>query len=637
MRFNNRTQLVFLISRVFNRHCSTEVRWFYAADVPLKKPFESSYKPKLAPKKFIPFSHNDSERLERFYQLNKEYSLPISVNEDYLFEVSLNTRQLMPSYWEGPIYEVRRGEWFNSDNMPLDENLVREIENYILQCDEGHDLFKLEGDYEEGKYVLFVGDKKTEAILIPELYGGSLQLSLLRNNNFMPIGFSKVSKGYSEQRHGVLMKAALDLEHQVIGQTKHLGKISDMLNWEFLDLLYGSNKKILDEHADTVMKEEMEVDYRTNDEEEPATKPQSNYREVDHLVFCVHGIGQSLGKKYEYVNFAHTVNLLRNNLKQVYSKSDRLKQLNKNDALTKDWESNSRIQVLPITWRHHIGINTEDLDSTIDSTELPTLLDITVDGIRPLRKLFGDIALDVLIYTEEYYQDLIMRNVCDRLNRTFAKFCENNPSFNRKVSLIGHSLGSLILFDLLSKHDKYPLDFEVENFFTIGSPLGVFKLIQQTKIGSYTDSDTEPHSDLKVARPKCKELYNLFHSCDPIAYRMEPLIDKRFAQYRQHIIESATQNQFTVKVKELGDTFKYDANAELTKMPEALFKKIIKLNSFGRVDYSPEVKPWESDTLSAIKAHVSYFEEEDIADFLLECLLRIRSPVTEQFCKVEKK
>lgn len=55
-----------------------------------------------------------------------------------------------------------------------------------------------------------------------------------------------------------------------------------------------------------------------------------------------------------------------------------------------------------------------------------------------------------------------MEAVASRLNHTYAKFCSRNPSFRGDVSLAGHSLGSLILFDLL-QNQKPPSPDDVEN------------------------------------------------------------------------------------------------------------------------------------------------------------------------------
>lgn len=42
-----------------------------------------------------------------------------------------------------------------------------------------------------------------------------------------------------------------------------------------------------------------------------------------------------------------------------------------------------------------------------------------------------------------------MDTVAGTINKMYTKYCERNPNFKGNVSLAGHSLGSLILFDLL--------------------------------------------------------------------------------------------------------------------------------------------------------------------------------------------
>ena len=62
-------------------------------------------------------------------------------------------------------------------------------------------------------------------------------------------------------------------------------------------------------------------------------------------------------------------------------------------------------------------------------------------------------ALDILLY-QSAYRDHIIRIVLDESNRIYNLFRERNPDFNGKVSLIGHSLGSAILFDLLCRQER---------------------------------------------------------------------------------------------------------------------------------------------------------------------------------------
>lgn len=60
----------------------------------------------------------------------------VPVNEDYLFDVDIETRELAPVYWLGPVYEVRRGTWFydeGSSLRPCEENLASQLEEGYLK------------------------------------------------------------------------------------------------------------------------------------------------------------------------------------------------------------------------------------------------------------------------------------------------------------------------------------------------------------------------------------------------------------------------------------------------------------------------------------------------------------------------
>lgn len=58
------------------------------------------------------------------------------VNEDFLFDVDIQERELAPVYWLGPVYEVRRGTWFyqeGSSLRPCEENLAAQLEEGYLK------------------------------------------------------------------------------------------------------------------------------------------------------------------------------------------------------------------------------------------------------------------------------------------------------------------------------------------------------------------------------------------------------------------------------------------------------------------------------------------------------------------------
>lgn len=61
----------------------------------------------------------------------------MAVNEDFLFDVDVEKRELAPVYWLGPIYDVRRGSWFYQEGStlrPCEENLAAQLEEGYLRC-----------------------------------------------------------------------------------------------------------------------------------------------------------------------------------------------------------------------------------------------------------------------------------------------------------------------------------------------------------------------------------------------------------------------------------------------------------------------------------------------------------------------
>ena len=57
--------------------------------------------------------------------------------------------------------------------------------------------------------------------------------------------------------------------------------------------------------------------------------------------------------------------------------------------------------------------------------------------------------------TPRHRQEMI-NGVAKELNRVYSLYKKKNPNFSGKVSIYGHSLGSLLSFDLLShQHERY--------------------------------------------------------------------------------------------------------------------------------------------------------------------------------------
>uniref|UniRef100_A0A0A9WAY4 SEC23-interacting protein n=1 Tax=Lygus hesperus TaxID=30085 RepID=A0A0A9WAY4_LYGHE len=193
------------------------------------------------------------------------------------------------------------------------------------------------------------------------------------------------------------------------------------------------------------------------------------------------------------------------------------------------------------------------------------LADITLPSIPKAREFTNDTILDVLFYSSPMFSEKIVQAVGAEVNRTYDLFMQRNPGFKGGVSLGGHSLGSLILFDVLShqkemkqrqptqKNDEvselgghsrvrtpmnrrmsylsiglqgatqpniiYPqLNFYPKAFFAFGSPIGMFVTVRGIEsLGE----------DFRF--PTCPRFFNIFHPNDPVAYRIEALICNEMA------------------------------------------------------------------------------------------------------------
>ena len=123
------------------------------------------------------------------------------------------------------------------------------------------------------------------------------------------------------------------------------------------------------------------------------------------------------------------------------------------------------VQVLPIMWRQKLkfGVASEapsespgrEASETADQKGNKDALsvgleDITLDTVQSIRMLVSDVVLDVLLYMTPKYRQEMLHLVTDELNRIYKLYKERNPHFNGKVSIYGHSLGSLLAFDVFS-------------------------------------------------------------------------------------------------------------------------------------------------------------------------------------------
>ncbi|XP_059889934.1 SEC23-interacting protein isoform X2 [Delphinus delphis] len=159
--------------------------------------------------------------------------------------------------------------------------------------------------------------------------------------------------------------------------------------------------------------------------------PDGEMPPVDHLVFMVHGIGPVCDLRFrsiiECVDDFRVVSL---KLLQTHFKK------------SLDDRKVSRVEFLPVHWHSSLGGDATGVDRNIKKITLPS--------IGRFRHFTNETLLDILFYNSPIYCQRIVEKVGLEINRLYALFMSRNPDFKGGVSVAGHSLGSLILFDILS-------------------------------------------------------------------------------------------------------------------------------------------------------------------------------------------
>lgn len=159
--------------------------------------------------------------------------------------------------------------------------------------------------------------------------------------------------------------------------------------------------------------------------------PDGELAKVDHLVFMVHGIGPVCDLRFR--SMVECVDDFR---------SVSLKLLHSHFKKSLDEHAISRVEFLPVQWHTALHGDATGVDRRIKKITLPST--------GRLRHFTNETLLDVLFYNSPTYCQTIMDTVAQEINRLYALFMERNPDYRGGTSVSGHSLGSLILFDLLS-------------------------------------------------------------------------------------------------------------------------------------------------------------------------------------------
>uniref|UniRef100_A0A0X3NWK4 Phospholipase DDHD1 n=1 Tax=Schistocephalus solidus TaxID=70667 RepID=A0A0X3NWK4_SCHSO len=367
----------------------SQVRWFYKEE---------------SGKKWLPFSGNDSIKIEtRFLEALSQKSdrnVPLQVRGD-LFEVDIMGRKCFPIYWDQRPMPILRGTWFRDPGGPQctpidDEFMAEQIETKHMQL-----LCELQKEASEDKtngHQHSTSPTPQDAEMGPTTKEKS-------SGDYLPLPsiFSSINKSQSIQTV----------------------QFSDChVDWYSADEIYMYmettslyiRRKLGMPKAGTKLGrgyfEEATLDDRQS--------------EVAHLCFVVHGMGQ----KFLKGSIVKSCDDLR-------STSQRLLESYFPDVTA----SQKRVEFLPVEWRTSLQLGGDILDS------------LTLNNVGRLRYFLNSTFMDIMYYSSPIYRSEISRNLLTELNRLYNLFRQRHPYFERdggRVSIMSHSLGSVIAYDLIT-------------------------------------------------------------------------------------------------------------------------------------------------------------------------------------------
>lgn len=231
---------------------------------------------------------------------------------------------------------------------------------------------------------------------------------------------------------------------------------------------------------------------------DPAAMPTTavdSHLKVDHVLCVVHGIGVSAS------TLARNIRQLRETYTEIMEKVFP--------------DVDFRVEMLVIHWRE--ALMNLDVHKRLHAV-VPR--DPVGDEANPLRQFMVHRIVDYVYYTHDRYRRHILREVTRQLNEQMENFRKRRPDFNGMISVMGHSLGAALCYDLMCRkvHDDQALlesegmrlNFEAANLFCVGNPLGTFLGLDPT-IGLGADMETLPF-----------RIFNIFKTQDPVATRLEP-------------------------------------------------------------------------------------------------------------------
>ncbi|XP_077792204.1 phospholipase DDHD1 isoform X3 [Podarcis muralis] len=399
-----------------------------------------------------------------------------------LYEVDVANSESYPVYWnQSEKIPVMRGQWFVDGTwQPLEEEESNLIEQEHLSCFKGQQLqenFDMEVSKPlDGKEVIY---------------------------HLPPFSLHSLFKwrGYKENTEAAGLKRKWS-------EAVHSLKLSRThVDWHSVDEVYLYSDATTSKIARTVTQK-----LGFSKASSSGTRLHRGYVEeatledkpspTTHIVFVVHGIGQKMDQGRIIKNTA----MMRDTARKIEDK----------------YFSNlaTHVEFLPVEWRSKLALDGDTVDS------------ITPDKVRGLRDMLNSSAMDIMYYTSPLYRDELVKGLQQELNRLYTLFCTRNPEFiekGGKVSIVSHSLGCVITYDIM----------------TGWNPVILYEQLLEKEYDDLEDtwmSYEEQHllEEFYLTKRRLKEIEERLHglkkstiSKTPAlkfkAYRLEPLILKHYS------------------------------------------------------------------------------------------------------------
>uniref|UniRef100_A0A8D1VPA7 DDHD domain-containing protein n=1 Tax=Sus scrofa TaxID=9823 RepID=A0A8D1VPA7_PIG len=320
--------------------------------------------------------------------------------------------------------------------------------------------------------------------------------------------------------------------------------------------------------------------------------PDGEMPQVDHLVFMVHGIGPVCDLRFrsiiECVDDFRVVSL---KLLQTHFKK------------SLDAQKISRVEFLPVHWHSSLDGDATGVDRNVKKITLPS--------IGRFRHFTNETLLDILFYNSPTYCQRIVEKVGLEINRLHALFMSRNPDFKGGVSVAGHSLGSLILFDILSNQKDLNLSNSPGPFAVAN---GVVKQphYQEKQIPEEPKPMLDESCDLDVENEEVLTLQETLEALSLSDYvstfekekiDMESLEQKKAASEKKVMMATSTkgQEESTQKAKEMAPP-PLESNESKRKLPVGAYVSSVHVDYesfevgtgqvsvvYNSLDFEPEI------------------------------------------------